>query len=85
MLSVVSKVYGKVLMKRIRQDTAGMICDDQHVSKKREEMHGPNICRKTVCEKYLAKNNYMYWTFMNLDKGRCQNLQGVTVKCYEIS
>ena len=31
-------------------------------------MHGPSVCVRQVCEKYLANGKDVFWTFMDLEK-----------------
>ena len=31
-------------------------------------MHGQGICRKQVCEKFLANGKDVFWAFMDLEK-----------------
>ena len=57
--SVVGKVYGKVLINRIR-DGIGVICKEQYSFKRGRG------CMNEVCEKYLLKEEKKYpgyfWT-----------------------
>ena len=31
-------------------------------------MHGPSICRRQVCEKYLTNGKDVFWAFINLEE-----------------
>ena len=31
-------------------------------------MHGPSVCVRQVCEKYLANGQDVFWAFMDLEK-----------------
>ncbi len=54
-MSVAGKVYDKVLVKRIREGTERIICDDQGgLRKQRGSMDQIFIVRK-LCKIYLAK------------------------------
>ncbi len=55
LLNVAGNVYDKVLVKRIREGTDGMICDDQGgLRKQRGSMDQIFIVRQ-LCKIYLAK------------------------------
>ena len=66
MLSVVGKLYDRVLIKRVRAGTECAI-----------GMHGPSVCRRCmdqvfeerqVCELYLANGKDVFWVSMDLEK-----------------
>ena len=68
LLSVVGKLFGRILIKRIREGTEGAL---------KEEQCGFRIGRgcvyqifavRQVSEKYLEKGKDVYWAFMDLEK-----------------
>ena len=70
LLSVVGKVYGKILVKRIREGTEGMICDEQGGFRRGRGCVDQIFAVRQVCEKYLAKEKDVYWAYMVLEKGK---------------
>ncbi len=54
-LSVVGTVYGKVLIGRVRENTDGMIRDEQGGFRRGRECVDQIFTVRQVCEKYLAK------------------------------
>ncbi len=55
LLSVVGKVHGKVLMKRVREGPEGGICDEQGGFRRGRGSVDQIFAVSHVCEKYLAK------------------------------
>ena len=55
LLSVVGKVYGKILVKRIREGTEGMICDEQGGFTRVRGCVDQIFAVRRVCGKYLVK------------------------------
>ncbi len=53
LLSDVGKVYGKVLLKRIRVDALGIICDEQG-GFRREGMLGSDFCSEKGMQKIFS-------------------------------
>ena len=68
LLSVVGKVYGKVLIKRVREGTEGSICDEQGGFRRGRGCVDQIFAVRQVCEKYLAKGKDVFWAFMDLEK-----------------
>ncbi len=60
-MSVVRKVYGKVLIKRVREGTEGMICDEHGGFIRGRECMDQIFAVRQVCEKYLAKDKEVFW------------------------
>ena len=68
MLSVLGKIYGRVLVKRVSVGTECAIGEKQCGFRQcRVCMHQVFAVRQ-VCEKYLANWKDVYWAFMNLEK-----------------
>ncbi len=57
LLSVVGKVYGRVLVERIRCGTKSMISEEQSGFRKGRGYMDQLFVVKQVCEKYLRKGN----------------------------
>ncbi len=68
LLSVVGKVYGKVLIMRVREGTEGMIRDEQAGFRRGRGCVDQIFAVRQVCEKYLAKGKEVFWAFMDLEK-----------------
>ncbi len=68
LLSVVGKVYGKVLIKRVREGTEGMIRDEQGGFRRGKGCVDQIFAVRQVCQKYLAKSKEVFWAFMDLEK-----------------
>ena len=58
LLSVVGKLYGRVLIKRVRAGTECAIVEEQCGFR-------PSVCRKQVCETYLANSKNVFCAFMD--------------------
>ena len=68
LLSVVGKVYGKGLIKRVREGTEGLICDEHGGFRRGRGCVDQILAVRQVCEKYLAKGKDVFWAFMDLEK-----------------
>ncbi len=66
-MSVVGKVYGKVLIKRVREGTEGMIRDKQGGFRRGRGCVDEMFAVRQVCEKHLAKCKEVFWAFMDLE------------------
>ncbi len=60
LLSVVGKVYGKVLIKRVREGTEGMIRDKQGGFRRGRGCVDQIFAVRQVCENYLAKGKEVF-------------------------
>ena len=60
LLSVVGKLYGRVLIKRVRAGTECAIVEEQSGFR-------PSVCRKQVCETYLVNSKNLFCAFMGLE------------------
>ena len=68
LLSVVGKAYGRLLIKRIRDVTEGVIGDEQCGFRRERGCMDQVFVVRQVCEKYIAKGKDVYWAFMDLEK-----------------
>ncbi len=68
LLNDVGKVYGKVLIKRVREGTEGMIHDEQGGFRRGRGCVDQIFAVRQVCKKYLAKGKDVFWVFMDLEK-----------------
>ncbi len=59
LLSVVGKVYGKVLIKEVREGTEGMIHDEQGGFRRGRGCVDQIFAVRQVCEKHLAKGRVL--------------------------
>ncbi len=64
-------MYGKVLIKRVREGTEGVICDEQGGFRRRGCVDQIFAVRQ-VCEKYLTKCKDVFWAFMDLEKHKTE-------------
>ena len=63
MFSVVGKLFGRVLIKRVRTRTECAIGEEQCGFRQ-----GRVFAVRQVCEKYLANVKDAFWAFMDLEK-----------------
>ena len=68
LLSVVGKVYGRVLIGRIRDATEGVIGDEQCGFRRGRGCMDQVFVVRQVCEKYIANAKNVFWAFMDLEK-----------------
>ncbi len=68
LLSVVGKVYGRVLVERIRCGTESMVGEEQSGFRKGRGCVDQVFVVRQVCEKYLRKGKEVFWALMNLEK-----------------
>ncbi len=68
LLSIVGKVYGKVLIRRVREGTEGMIRDEQDGFRRGRGCVDQIFAVRQVCEKHLAKGKEVFRAFMDLEK-----------------
>ncbi len=67
-MSVVGKMYGKVLIKKVREGNEGMISDEQGGFRRGRGCMDQIFAVRQMCEKYLAKGKEVFWAFMYLEK-----------------
>ena len=68
LLSVVDKLYGIVLTKRVRAGTECAIGEEQCVFRQSRGCMDHVSSAMQVCEKYLANGKDVFWAFMDLEK-----------------
>ena len=68
LLSVVGKVYGRVLINRIRDKTEQVISEVQGGFRRGRGCTDQVFVVRQICEKYLAKGKDVYFAFMDLEK-----------------
>ena len=68
LLSVVGKVYGRVLINRIRDKTEEVISEVQGGFRRGRGCTDQVFVVRQICEKYLAKGKDVYFAFMDLEK-----------------
>ena len=68
MLSVVGKLFGRVLIKRVRAGTECAIGEEQCGFKQGRGCMNQVFAVRQVCEKYLANWKDVFWAFMDLAK-----------------
>ena len=68
LLSVVGKVYGRILIERIRRKTDDVVSEVQGGFRQGRGCVDQVFVVRQVCEKYLAKGKEVYWAFMDLEK-----------------
>ena len=68
MLNVVGKLFGRVLIKRVRAGTECEIGKEQCVFRQGRGCTDQVFAIRQVCEKYLANGKDVFWAFMDLEK-----------------
>ena len=68
LLSIVGKIYGRVLINRIREGTDGCLREEQCGFREGRGCVDQVFVVRQVCEKYLAKGRDSFWAFMDLEK-----------------
>ena len=82
-ISVVGKVYGRVLINRIRDKTENVIAEVQGGFRRGRGCTDQIFIVRQICEKYLGKGKDVYFAFFDLEKaydrvGECN------MECFEI-
>ena len=67
-MSVVGKVYGRMLIKRISVAMEKIIYEEQCGFRKGRERVDQVFITRQVCGKYLVKDKDVFWAVMDLDK-----------------
>ena len=67
MLSVVGKLYGRVLIKRVRAGTECAIGEEQCGFRQGRWSMNQAFSVKQVCKKYLVNGKDVFWAFMDLE------------------
>ena len=68
LLSVVGKVYGRILINRIRDKTDNVIAEVQSGFRRGRECTDQIFIDRQICKKYLEKDKDMYLAFLDLEK-----------------
>ena len=68
LLSVVGKVYGRVLINRIRDKTENVIAEVQGGFRRGRGCTDQVFIVRQICEKYLGKGKDVYFAFLDLEK-----------------
>ena len=68
LLSVPGKVFGRVLINRIRDKTENAIAEVQGGFRKGRGCADQTFIVRQICEKYIAKNKDVYFAFLDLEK-----------------
>ena len=68
LLSVVGKLYGRILINRIREKTESVIDEVQCGFRRGRGCIDQIFIVRQICEKYLAKNKDVYFAFLDLEK-----------------
>ena len=68
LLSVVGKVYGRVLINRIRDTTENVIAEVQGGFRRGRGCTDQIFVVMQICEKYLGKGKDVYFAFLDLEK-----------------
>ena len=68
LLSVVGKVYGRVLINRIRDKTENVIAEVQGGFRRGRGCTDQIFTVRQICEKYLGKGKDVYFAFLDLEK-----------------
>ena len=68
LLSVVGKLYGRVLIKRVRVGTECAIGEEQCGFRQGRGCMDQVFAVRQVCEKYLVNGKDVFWAFMDLEK-----------------
>src|SRR5215469_2667489 len=67
-LSVVGKMYGRILIERVRALTDNLIGEEQGGFRKGRGCLDQVFVVKSLCEKFKEKGREVYMAFMNLEK-----------------
>ena len=68
MLSVVGKLFGGVLIKRVRAGTECAVGEEQCGFRQGRGCMDQVFAVRQVCEKYLANGKDVFWAIMDLEK-----------------
>ena len=68
MFSVVGKVYGRILIKRIREATKGVISEEQCDLRREGRCVDQVFSARQVCEKFLATGKEVFWVSIDIVK-----------------
>ena len=67
-MTVVGKLFGRVLIKRVRAGTECVIGEEQCGFRQGRECRDQVFAVRQVCEKYLTNWKDVFWAFMDLER-----------------
>ena len=83
LLSVVGKLHGRVLLKRVRAGTECAIGKEQYGFRQGRKCMDQVFAVRQVCEKYLANGKDLFCAFMGLEKAYdIRSIDMVCGRCY---
>ena len=92
LMSVVGKLYGRILINRVRKGTELAIGEEQCGFREGRGCVDQICVVRQLCEKYLAKGKNVYFAFLDLEKrmtgligmlcGKCWVFMGWEVSCW---
>ena len=68
LLSVVGKLYGRILINRIKDKTENVISEVQSGFRRGRGCADQTFIVRQICEKYLGKGKDVYFAFLDLEK-----------------
>ena len=68
LLTVVGKLFGRVLIKRVRAGTECVIGEEQCGFRQGRGCMDQVFAVRQMCEKYLANGKDVFWAFMDLEQ-----------------
>ena len=68
LLCVVGKLFGRILIERIRDKTERVLREEQCGFRKGRSCMDQIFTVRQLCEKFVAKGRDVYWAFMDLEK-----------------
>ena len=81
LLSVVGKLFGRVLIKRVRAGTESAIGEKQCGFRQGRGCMDQVFAVRQVCEKYLENGKDVFWAFMDLEKPVILSIDMVCGRC----
>ena len=82
MLTVVGKLFGRVLIKRVRASTKCAIREEQCGFRQGRGSMDQVFAVRQVCEKYLTNGKDVFWAFMDLEMAydNIANFENIKIK-----
>ena len=80
-LSVVGKLFGRVLIKRVRAGTECATREEQRGFRQGRGCMDQVFAVRRVCEKYLANGKDVFWAFIDLEKAMIISIDMVCGRC----
>ena len=82
-MSVVGKLFGRVLIKRVRAGTECAIGEKQCGFRQGRECMEQVFAVRQVCEKYIANGKDVFWAFMDWKRPMILSIDMICGRCYE--